>query len=52
MGTGNTARNGPPEKVWQSAQWQAMTLVESTKAVKEMAPQWQWPVICIGIPQD
>jgi hypothetical protein len=24
-----------------------MTLAGSTKAVKKMAPQWHWPVICM-----
>ena len=45
-----TARYGAPEKAWQSAQWQATILAGSISAVKEIAPQWHWPVMFMFAP--
>jgi hypothetical protein len=50
-GVGATALKGAPEKIWQSAQWQAMILLGSISAVNEIAPQWHWPVMFIFTPK-
>jgi hypothetical protein len=44
---GKIARNGAPEKAWQSVQWHTITRSGSAKAVKETALQKHWPVMCI-----
>jgi hypothetical protein len=42
------ARKAEPVRVWQSAQWQMVTLAGSTSASKVIRPQWQCPSIFMG----
>jgi hypothetical protein len=40
-----SVRNAEPDKVWQSVQWQIVTVRGSISAVYVTSPQWQPPSI-------
>src|SRR6267154_3890831 len=47
MGAGTTMRKAEPVSFWQSVQWQTITFLGSTAAVKRIDPQWHAPSTCM-----
>src|SRR3977135_3353317 len=47
MGAGTTTRKAEPVSFWQSVQWQTITFLGSTAAVKRIDPQWHAPSTCM-----